>query len=123
MGRRLRSQVADAAYPIAISRALRSELGDSHRAIKTVMSWTGASERSARNWLDGSSGPSGRHLVRLMRHSEAVTRAVLSLAGKNHFMPAVAVIGLRGKLLETVELIDSFAVADVVIHVPCARIN
>jgi len=57
-----------------------------------------------------------------MRHSEAVTRAVLSLAGKNHFMPAVAVIGLRGKLLETVELIDSFAVADVVIHVPCARI-
>lgn len=31
--------------------ALQKELGQSHRAIKTVMGWTGASERSVKNWI------------------------------------------------------------------------
>jgi hypothetical protein len=35
-------------YAAAVSTALRNELGDSHRAIKIVMRWTGASERTAK---------------------------------------------------------------------------
>ena len=35
-------------YATAIGGALQSELGDGHRAAKTVMRWTSASERSAK---------------------------------------------------------------------------
>lgn len=35
-------------YTAMIASALRRELGESHRATKTVMRWTGASERSVK---------------------------------------------------------------------------
>jgi hypothetical protein len=38
-------------YAEAIAAALKEELGDTHRATKTVMRWTGAGERTAKNWL------------------------------------------------------------------------
>ena len=49
-------------YAKSIAVALRGELGDTHRAIKTVMQWTGASERTIKNWFAGTRGPSGEHL-------------------------------------------------------------
>lgn len=68
------------AYAAEIARALRSELGGSHRAIKTLMRWTHASERTAKCWLGGTSGPSGEHLIVLLRNSETVLDTVLALA-------------------------------------------
>lgn len=38
-------------YRLEIAAALRRELGGSHQAIKASMNWTGASERTAKNWL------------------------------------------------------------------------
>ena len=38
-------------YAEAIATALRRQLGDTHQAVKTVMRWTGAGERTAKNWL------------------------------------------------------------------------
>ena len=63
-----------AAYRKAIADTLRRELGPTHQAIKTVMRWTGASERTAKYWLSGERGPSGEHLIRLAqgRVSEVV---------------------------------------------------
>ena len=52
-------------YARAIADALRTELGQSHRATKTLMKWTGASERTVKNWLSGAYGPSGDNLVQL----------------------------------------------------------
>jgi hypothetical protein len=49
-------------YTAAIRAALREELGDSHRGVKVVMKWTGASERSAKNWLSGARGRRGSWL-------------------------------------------------------------
>ncbi len=69
-------------YQMAIAAALKRELGGSHRAIKIVMRWTGVSERTAKNWLAGTHGPAGEHLVELMRNSNEVMAAVLSLAGR-----------------------------------------
>ncbi len=66
-------------YRQTIAAALRRELGDTHRAVKTTMRWTGASERTAKNWIAGSHGPSGEHLISLMRHSDHVTRRSNSL--------------------------------------------
>ena len=67
-------------YAETIGVALREELGDSHQAVKKLVRWTGASERTAKNWLAGRSGPSGTHLVRLIRHSDRALHAVLYLA-------------------------------------------
>jgi hypothetical protein len=67
----------------AISAALRRELGNTSGAIKIVMRWTGASERTVKYWFTGERGPSGEHLVLLAAHSDAVFRTILVLAGRN----------------------------------------
>jgi len=91
-------------YADAISKALRAELGDGHRATKTVMRWTGASERSAKNWLNGTRAPTGQHLIRLAQESELVTRVFLTLAGRREFATfsdlRIARRALRNALLQ-----------------------
>jgi hypothetical protein len=73
---------ADTSYEQVISAALRQELGRTRYTAKTLMRWTGAGARTAKNWLAGSAGPSGVHLIALMRNSDAVLEAVLELAGR-----------------------------------------
>jgi hypothetical protein len=77
-------------YPLIVAGALNDELGDTHRAIKTVIRWTGASERTAKNWLAGTSGPSGEHLIALARNSDEVFEAILLLIGRNSVGPVEA---------------------------------
>jgi len=66
----------------AIAAALRRELGSTHQAAKTLMRWTGASERAAKYWLSGAHGPGGDQLVRILRNSDEVLRTLLTLAGR-----------------------------------------
>ena len=69
-------------YRAAMAMALHTELGSTHRAIKSAMRWTGASERTVKYWLAGERGPSGEHLVSLARHSDAVLVVLLALADR-----------------------------------------
>jgi len=69
-------------YAVAIACALKHQLGATHQTVKIVMRWTGASERTVKNWLSGVSGPSGRHLLDLIRHSDEVLEVMLVLAGR-----------------------------------------
>ena len=71
-----------AGYREAVAAALVQELGLTHRAVKTAMRWTGASERTVKYWLSGERGPSGEHLIALARHSDTVLLVVLALAGR-----------------------------------------
>jgi hypothetical protein len=71
-----------------------------------VMRWTGASERTVKNWLDGTHGPSGDHFVGLVRHSDEVLRVLLNMAGRGSALVSVNVIDIRQKLLETVQFMD-----------------
>jgi hypothetical protein len=41
------------------------------------MRWTGANERTTKNWLSGTNGPSGEHLLEIMRNSDLVFEHVL----------------------------------------------
>jgi hypothetical protein len=70
-------------YRGALAMALRLELGATHRAIKTAMRWTGASERTVKYWFAGERGPSGEHLILLVRHSDLVFHMVLARAGRH----------------------------------------
>lgn len=67
----------------AIADALQHELGSSARAAKTIARWTGASDRAAKYWLAGSRCPSGRQLILLAMHSDAVLEAFLKLAHRD----------------------------------------
>ena len=71
------------AHARSLAAALRVELGGTRAAAKTVMRWTGAGERTVKTWLGGISGPSAEHLIRLMRHSDAVFAVVLGLSDRN----------------------------------------
>ena len=86
---------ASVSYPVAIAAALKSELGNSHRAVKTVMRWTGANERTVKNWFAGKRGPRGEHLIGLIRHSNGVLESVLRLAGREQIVAAKLVLDAR----------------------------
>ena len=94
-------------YPRAIAYALKCELGSTHQAVKIIMRWTGAGERSVKNWLAGISGPSGQHLVDLIRNSDDVLAILLILAGRRQVLAAQRLIDVRNKLAETIQQIDA----------------
>jgi hypothetical protein len=86
-------------YPAAIAAALRRELGTSHQAIKSAMRWTGASERTVKNWLAGTSGPNGEHLIALARYSDGVLEVFLQEARRKPYVVAMQMIRAREKLV------------------------
>lgn len=93
-------------YAAVIGRALRVELGGSHQCVKTIMKWTGAKERTVENWLTGANGPSGEHLIELIRHSEEVCGLVLRLAGRNQALASLRVEEARRRLAAAIAEID-----------------
>ncbi len=93
-------------YRQTIAVALRRELDGTHRAVKTTMRWTGASERAAKNWIAGSHGPSGEHLISLLRHSDEVLIGLLTLAGRGEAIVALRLVEMRDRLDEIRQLID-----------------
>ena len=64
------------------------------------MAWTSANERTVKNWLAGTSGPRGDHLLGLIRHSDAVLTAVLRLAGREQALAVVDLVAVRRRLVE-----------------------
>lgn len=90
----------------AIAAALHSELGSTHQAVKTAMRWTGASDRTAKHWLAGTHGPSGEHLVDLLRNSDEVYNAVLLLADRKTTMSHASLLRLRDHLMAAVHCLQ-----------------
>ena len=88
-----------------IAAALHRGYGGSRSGMKTVVALTGANERAVRNWFDGKNGPSGEHLIALVRHCDPVLEAVLILAGRERLLTAKLVIEAKEKLVEILELL------------------
>jgi hypothetical protein len=93
-------------YASLIASILNSELGNSHQAHKTLMKWTGANERTAKNWLSGSNGPSGEHLLKLMRNSDAVFACVLTLSQRPAVLSNQRLLEVRKSLQSTADLLS-----------------
>lgn len=81
-GTTVQIKAAQTRYREAVAAALRTELGQTHQAIKTAMRWTGASERAVKYWLSGERGPSGEHLIALTQHSDMVLVTILAMANR-----------------------------------------
>ena len=95
----------DHAFAMKIALALKSELKDRNSRAKLVAGWTGASERTAKNWISGRYAPCGRHLVVLAQHSDQVLNAILSMADRQDLLLARSVGDLRRKVLELAAII------------------
>jgi hypothetical protein len=93
-------------YSRVIAGALKVQLGSTHQATKTVMAWTGVAERTAKNWLSGTCGPSGDHLIELIRHSDCVLEALLMMSGRVNAVGVHRLVDIRGDLVELVKQID-----------------
>ena len=93
-------------YVVVVAAGLRKELGDTHQAVKTIMRWTGANERTVKNWLAGRYGPNGEHLIRLFRHSHEVLEALLRLAGREEVIATQELVTVREVLAHALVQID-----------------
>ncbi|TGS69180.1 hypothetical protein EN844_09965 [Mesorhizobium sp. M3A.F.Ca.ET.201.01.1.1] len=94
-------------YATAIATALRSELGTSARATKTVMLWTGASGRAAKYWLSAGRGPDGWHLIQLAKNSDAVLHCLLKMADRDEIKLSVELGAAKAALMRAIAVIDS----------------
>lgn len=94
-------------YAKVMAQALNLGLGDTHRAVKTVMRWTGAGERTVKNWFAGVSGPNGEHLIGLIRHSDEVLEALLLLGGREQIIAGKKIVEARDKLGEMLAVIQT----------------
>src|SRR3984957_20860690 len=90
----------DHAFAMKIALALKSELKDRNSRAKLVAGWTGANERTVKNWILGRYAPCGRHLVVLAQHSDQVMNAILSMADRQDLLSAPKVEELRRKVFE-----------------------
>jgi hypothetical protein len=93
-------------YEAAVAYALKSQLGGTHQAVKVIMRWTGAGERTVKNWLAGVSGPNGRHLVELIRNSDEVLDVLLLMAGRRQIAVANKLLDVRDKVAEAIKQVD-----------------
>lgn len=102
------SFLAQKQYAAEIARALHLELGETHQATKTLMRWTNANERTVKNWMAGSNGPRGEHLVALIKHSDLALAAFLGMAGRPHALTTSELPILRERLKAALEGLDSY---------------
>lgn len=107
---KLADRASQSEFTQAIGAALRSELGSSRRATKSVMGWAGVSDRTARIWLQGAGCPGGFHLVALSANCRPVMNVVLGCAGYRDATLRVelrrAEAALASAMLAVQELLD-----------------
>ena len=83
-----------------IASALKRSLGDSRAGVKTVAAWTGANEKTVKNWFSGVYGPRGAHLIALARHSDEVLATFLAMAGRENLMGAIKLAAAEEAIAE-----------------------
>jgi hypothetical protein len=93
-------------YALAIAAALRKELAGMPNAIKLVMRWTGANEKTVKNWMAGTHGPAGESLVALAHYSHEVMLALHQMAGcpGSEHNPRINIV--RKKLIEALDALE-----------------
>lgn len=95
----------DHVFAMKIASALTSELRNRNSRAKLVAGWTGANERTVKNWILGRYAPCGRHLVVLAKHSDQVLNAILSMADRQDLLLAPKMEELRRKVFELAAIV------------------
>ena len=99
------NDIGSAEFAQTIAEALHKEFGGTHAAVKTVVALTKANERAVKNWFSAKNGPTGRHLVDLVRTSDEVLEAVLRMSGRSDLIVAKKLEDSKRTLLKMLRLI------------------
>lgn len=99
------SSIDDLTFAMVISLALRRAVDDTHLSIKTVVKWTGANERTVKNWFSGRYGPSGDHLMVLANHCDEVMEAIIRMSGRRRLLVGVRLDDVERRLSAALTLI------------------
>lgn len=97
--------IDDLTFAMVISLALRRAVDDTHLNIKTVVKWTGANDRTVKNWFSGRYGPSGDHLMVLANHCDEVMEAIIRMTGRKSLLVAVRLDDVERRLSAALALI------------------
>lgn len=81
-----------------ISTALRTSLRGQSSSIKTVSRWTGANERTVKNWFAGDRAPTGDHFLGLAANSPAVLAAFLAAIQRTDCLVMAEIEEARAKV-------------------------
>jgi len=100
---------AAGSFAQVIAATLRRELGESRAGVKTVEGWTGANEKTIKNWFAGKYGPSGEHLVAVVRHSDEVLIAFLAMAGRENLKLASSLLAAEQAVTGVLEVLREFS--------------
>lgn len=101
------ADLQNARFAEVIAQALRRQFGETHASVKTVVALTKANERAVKNWFSAKNGPTGEHLVDLVRSSDEVLEAVLLMSGRRDLVLAKKFGDTKATLLKMLKLIES----------------
>ena len=88
-----------------IANALHRDFGNTRGAVKIVAASTNSNQRAVKNWFLALNGPTGRHLVDLMRNSDQVLEAVLFMCGREELVINNRLLDARRILIKMLNLI------------------
>lgn len=74
--------------------------------VKTVAGWTGANERTVKNWFSGHYGPSGEHLLVLARHSHEVLRTMLAMMERRDLLVGQEIVEIEQRIARLSALVE-----------------
>ena len=89
-----------------IAAALQRASVESGLQIKTVAGWTGASERTVKNWFSGQYGPSGEHLLILARHSHEVLNTMLAIMERRDLLVKQEIVEIEQRIARLTVLVQ-----------------
>jgi hypothetical protein len=101
----LPDDIGNGRFAQVIADALHRDFGETHAAVKTVVGLTKANERAVKNWFTAKNGPTGRHLVDLVRTSDEVLEAVLLMSGRPELVVAKKLADSKQLLIKMLKLI------------------
>ena len=91
---------------------MRRSAGKGSAGIKIVANWTGANEKTVKNWFSGRYGPSGAHLAVLVQRSDEVLTTFLVMAGRQDLMAAVKLAAAEEAIIELLAAVRSITRID-----------
>ncbi|WP_053240056.1 hypothetical protein [Pleomorphomonas koreensis] len=104
-----------------VSTALRSSLKGQSSKVKTVALWTGANERTVKNWLSGERAPSGDHFLGLAANCPAVLAAFLAAIQRNDCLVMADIEEARAKVAAALMALEAVRAAQLGTAAPLSR--
>ena len=101
-----------ASFAGEIAAALRRSAGTGGESIKIVASWTGANEKTVKNWFSGRYGPRGQHLAALVQRSDEVLSTFLVMAGREDLMAVVKLAAAEKAIMDLLAAVRSITQVD-----------